>query len=82
MSQPFLFGSIIMPEDMEHKMKADVQQDLISVRLNNAEHRRVLMDPFPSPASLISLRLKMTAASSSISCRSEYIIKMIDHLII
>ena len=75
MSQPFLFGSIIMPEDMEHKMKADVQQDLISVRLNNAEHNPVAC--FLNLSEIKNGR----KSSSSISCLSVYIIKMIDHYI-
>jgi len=47
MSQPFLFGSINLPEDMEHEMKADAKHDLISVRLNNTEHHRVLIGSSP-----------------------------------
>jgi hypothetical protein len=42
MSQPFLFGSINLPEDMEHEMKDDAQQDLISVRLNSLDRLAII----------------------------------------
>ena len=43
MSQPFYLDRSTYQKDMEHDVKADTKQDLISVRLNNDEHRRVLI---------------------------------------
>ena len=43
MSQPFYLDRSTLPEDMKYEMKEDTKQDLISVRLNNDEHRRVLI---------------------------------------